>query len=535
MNIRTKTQTVSCVVAFTLSFPAALRRIERVHEPPTVLVSVNTAGTAGGNYFDPVVSANGRFVAFVSFASDLVTNDTNDTNATLDIFVRDLKTGTTSLVSVNSAGTGSGNRASDLPAISADGRFVAFRSAASDLVANDTNRTFDVFVRDLKTGTTTLVSVNSAGTGSGNESSGSAIARGEEIAAPPVISADGRFVAFVSFARDLVDNDTNGNQSDVFVRDLKTGTTTLVSVNSAGTGSGGGTSYAPVISADGRFVAFLSNAADLVAADDSNVTFDVFVRDLKTRTTTLASVNSAGTRSGGGTAPVISADGRFVAFLSDASDLVANDINGAFTDVFVRDLRTGTTTLVSVNKAGTSSWAADSSAAAMSADGRFVTFVSDASDLVTIDTNRRQDVFVRDLQTGTTTLVSVNSVGTGSGDSLSFGPAISPDGRFVAFVSSASDLVTNDSNRTFDVFLRDLKTATTTLVSVNSAGIGGDRASGLLPAGDAFLIAVPAISADRRFVAFVSLASDLVANDTNGATDVFVRRIGKQRGKKGWL
>ena len=357
MNIRMKTQTVSCVVVLTLSFPAALGRSQRAHEPATVLVSVNTAGTAGGSYFDPVISANGRFVTFVSFASDLVTNDTNDTNGMLD-----------------------------------------------------------VFVRDLKTGSTGLVSVNSAGTGSGNGSSGSAIARGGEIAAPPVISADGRFVAFVSFARDLVDNDTNGNQSDVFVRDLKTGTTTLVSVNSAGTRSGGGTSYAPVISADGRFVSFLSNATDLVAADDSNVTFDVFVRDLKTGTTTLASVNSAGTRSGGGTAPVISADGRFVAFLSDASNLVANDINGA-TDVFVRDLQTGTTTLV----------------------------------------------------------------------------------------------------------------------SVNSAGMGGDRASGLLPAGDAFLIAVPAISADRRFVAFVSLASDLVANDTNGATDVFVRRIGKQRGKKGWF
>src|SRR5439155_17645801 len=133
MNIRMKTQTVSCVVVLTLSFPAALGRSQRAHEPATVLVSVNTAGTAGGSYFDPVISANGRFVTFVSFASDLVTNDTNDTNGMLD-----------------------------------------------------------VFVRDLKTGSTGLVSVNSAGTGSGNGSSGSAIARGEEIAAPPVISADGR-------------------------------------------------------------------------------------------------------------------------------------------------------------------------------------------------------------------------------------------------------------------------------------------------------------------------------------------------------
>jgi Tol biopolymer transport system component len=204
-----------------------------------------------------------------------VANDTN--GITNDIFVRDLQMGTTTLVSVNRFGTGSGSGESGSPpfispAISADGRYVVFSSLASDLVANDTNGTFDVFVRDLQMGTTALVSVNRFGTGSGNSASFFS----------PVISADGRFVAFPSLASDLVANDTNGT-NDVFVRDLQMGTTVLVSVNQFGTGSGNGSSPPTpqpsryVISADGRFVAFQSEASDLVA-NDTNGTTDVFVR-----------------------------------------------------------------------------------------------------------------------------------------------------------------------------------------------------------------------------------------------------------------
>src|SRR5439155_286011 len=184
-----------------------------------------------------------------------------DTNLNADIFVRDLKTGTTAMASINSASTGGGNGFSVFPAISGDGRFVAFLSSADDLVASAPLVSFDVFVRDFKTGTTTLVSVNSAGTASGNGLS--------EI---PVISANGRFVAFLSVADDLVPNDSN-HTFDVFVRDLKTGTTTLVSVNSAGAGSGNRPSFSPAISADGRLVAFESLATDLVAANDTNLNF----------------------------------------------------------------------------------------------------------------------------------------------------------------------------------------------------------------------------------------------------------------------
>jgi Tol biopolymer transport system component len=368
--------------------------------------------------------------------------------AAADVLVRDLQAATTTLVSVNSAGTGSGNGYSNDPVLSPDGRYVAFRSGASDLVAGDANGTYDVFVRDLQAGTTTLVSVNSAGTGSGNQDSFA-----------PVLSADGRYVFFGSRASDLVAGDANGT-ADVFVRDLQAGTTTLVSVASDGTGSGNGSSYEPFpgqsLSADGRYVAFESDASDLVAGD-TNGTWDVFVRDLQAGTTTLVSAArlivaetaASGTGSGNGDsyAPAVSADGRYVAFFSWASDLVKGDTNNR-ADVFVRDLQAGTTRLVSWRTAcldcPSGSGNDDSYvwyAPALSADGRYVAFYSYASDLVGGDTNGTSDVFVHDLQAGTTTLVSVKSAGAGSGNGYSLDPVLSPDGRYVAFQSGASDLV----------------------------------------------------------------------------------------------
>jgi len=481
--------------------------------PTTRLVSINSTGTASGTGISatPSLSADGRFVAFFSTnANDLV--DTDGTNNTYNIFVRDLKIGTTTLASVNSAGTATGNGDSfTFPVLSANGRFVAFGSEASDLVANDTNDTYDVFVRDLKTGTTTLASVNSAGTASGNGASSS-----------PVLSADGRFVAFDSNASDLVANDANPT-GGAFVRDLKTGTTTkLLSVNSAGTDYRYSESFNPVLSANGRFVAFGSlNFTVFHDEGDDGAPFqeDLFVRNLKTGTTTLASVNSAGTATGNGSSfnPVLSADGRFVAFYSKAGDLAEDDTNDAY-DVFVRDLKTGTTTLASVNSAGMGG-NEGSFYPVLSADGRFVAFISNASNLVANDTNGKGDVFVRDLKTGTTTLVSINSteMASGNDNSAFFGLSVSADGRFVAFKSNASDLVANDTNGKGDVFVRDLKTGTTKLLSVNSAG----TATGNGPSFN------PVLSANGRFVAFDSEASDLVANDTNGATDVFVRPIGR--------
>jgi Tol biopolymer transport system component len=480
------------------------------------LVSVNKDGTDSGNGSSerPVISADGRFVAFVSEASDLVATDTNDPGFRgSDIFVRDLQSGTTTLVSVNKDGTDSGNNRSSVPVISADGRFVAFLSDASDLVAADNNGAGDVFVRDLQSGTTTLVSVNKDGTDSGNGFSGGA----------PAISADGRFVAFTSSAHDLVATDTNSIDvwnGGVFVRDLRSGTTTLVSVNKDGTDSGNSGSGGPVISADGRFVAFGSTASDLVAID-SDYMPNVYVRDLQRGTTTLVSVNTDGTDSGNNASWVgaISADGRFVAFESYASNLLAADSNGTG-DVFVRDLQSGTTTLVSVNKEGTDSGNSGSGGPVISADGRFVAFNSDASDLVATDTNGPgfwgSDIFVRDLQSSSTTLVSVNKDGTDSGNGRSLHHVISADGRFVAFNSDASDLVAMDTNSidvwNGDAFVRDLRSGTTTLVSVNKDGTH---------TGNSYS-AAPVISADGRFMAFQSSASDLVATDTNGTYDIFV-------------
>jgi hypothetical protein len=413
-----------------------------------------------------------------------------------------LATAQAQMVSANLAGTNGGNGASGTPVVSADGRFVAFYSWASDLVSNDTNNTIDVFVRDLQNRTTALVSLNRFGTDSGNHYS-----------YDPVISADGRFVAFESYASNLVSNDVNIDY-DVFVRDLQNGTTALVSVNRFGTDSGNGYSYVSSISADGRFVAFESEARDLVS-NDTTITIDVFVRDLQNGTTALVSANLAGTNGGNNVSlsPRVSADGSVVAFESRASDLVGNTDTGFRDDVFVRDLQSGTTKLVSVNLAGTNSGNNASESPVISADGRFVAFVSNASDLVSNDTNNTTDVFVRDLQNGTIALASVNLAGTNGGNGYSFHPSISADGRVVAFESAASDLVSNDTNSIGDIFVRDLENGTTSLVNVNLAGTSGGYSYGKV------------LSADGRFVAFESYASNLVSNDTNNTIDVFVREV----------
>ena len=402
-------------------------------------VSVDSAGNqAIDNSVSPSISADGRFVAFDSNASNLVPGDTNNT---FDIFVRDVLTNTTTRVSVNSAGN-QGNNFSLFPSISADGRFVAFDSNASNLVPGDTNNTTDIFVRDLSTNTTTLVSVSSSGDRGNGYSSASLTS----------ISADGRFVVFESDATNLVPGDTN-NERDIFVRDLLTNTTTLVSASSSGE-RGNNDSLSNSISANGRFVAFRSFATNLVPGDTNN-TSDIFVRDLLTNTTTRVSVDSAGNQ-GNYTSenfPSISADGRFVAFQSYATNIVPGDTNNQ-SDIFVRDLSTNTTTLVSVSSSGDRG-NGRSALPSISADGRFVTFESDATNLVPGDTNNRQDSFVRDLLTNTTTRVSVSSSGD-QGNDLSIPSSISPDGRFVAFASQASNLVPGDTNNAVDVFVVDL-------------------------------------------------------------------------------
>lgn len=409
-------------------------------------------------------------------------------------------TGVTTRVSVGVGGT-QGVNLSIMPTISADGRFVAFSSFASNLVPGDTNGQFDVFVHDRATGLTTRVSVDSAGT----EADGSSFR--------PAISANGRFVAFDSIASNLVPGDTNG-QFDIFVHDRLTRQTTRVSLDSAGT-KGNGSSLEPAINADGRFVAFQSGGTNLVLGDTNQVD-DIFYHDRVTGATTRVSVDSLGNQAlfNPSISAAISWDGRFVAFQSHAENLVADDTN-RFPDVFVRDVQAGVTTRVSVDSTGNqgNSFGLDPS---ISGDGRFVAFTSCADNLVPGDTNFFCDVFVHDRHLRKTSRVSVSSTGA-EATSGAFSPAISGKGQFVAFLSQSSNLVSGDTNGAMDVFVHDRQTRSTRRVSVRS---DGGQANG--DSGD-FAHSSIAISAGS-IVAFESNATNLVMGDTNSVTDVFIRR-----------
>jgi Tol biopolymer transport system component len=412
----------------------------------TTRVSVNSAGASGNpcsgcsSNSAVSISATGRFVAFSDNAPNLVKDKRS---YFYDVYVRDRVRGETTRVSVNSAGA-EGNDDSAFPSISANGRFVAFFSLSSNLVTGDANQPADVFVRDRKRGQTTRVSVSSAGAEANHGSFWL-----------PAISANGRFVAFFSDSTNLVPGDHNGVR-DCFVRALNRGQTTRVSVSSTGAeqNSGNGVEelgIKPAISANGRFVAFFSTATNLVKGD-RNDTDDIFVRDLKRGETTRVSVSSTGEEGNDSSLfyPSISANGRFVAFTSYASNLVAGDENGHHEDVFVRDLKRGVTTRIRENNRSGFLY---SGIPSISANGRFVAFEAPASDLVNGDRNDAVDVFLHDRKRGQTTLLSVSSEGKQGNDESSF-PAISANGRFVAFSSLASSLVEGDRHNTADTFVR---------------------------------------------------------------------------------
>jgi len=425
------------VVALALLLLAANGRLSFALPGTTERVSVDSAGNEGNAHsWGADISADGRYVAFLSDASNLVPSDTNRVG---DVFVHDRETGTTTRVSVDSAGN-EGDDVSSYPDISADGRYVAFESSASNLVPGDTNGHCDIFVHERQTGVTERVSVDTAG----NE--------GDYESYMPAISADGRYVAFQSGALNLVPGDTNA-EMDIFVHDRQTGITERVSVDSGGN-EGNGQSDPPAISADGRYVAFGSWASNLVAAD-TNADMDVFVHDRQTGVTERVSVDSAGNEGGHWSRyPAISADGRYVAFPSSASNLVVGDTNDR-DDIFVHDRQTGANERVSVSSAGNEG-NAYSDFPAISADGRYVAFESQASNLVPADTNGEFciDVFVHDRQTGATDRVSVDSAGNEGGHWSRY-PAISGDGRYVAFESWAWNLVPGDTNGSQDVLVHD--------------------------------------------------------------------------------
>src|SRR5919109_3438436 len=397
--------------------------------PPGVTewISISSGGEGANTQSDmPAISGDGRFVAFVSLADNLVPEDTN---GFADTFVHDRLTNITERVSVSSRER-QGNEHSGLigvaayPAISADGRFVAFVSQADNLVSKDNNGNADVFVRDRLLGTTERVTINSAGEEADIGGEG------------PAISADGRFVAFQSAAQNLV---PGGNPflfvDQVYVHDRATGTTEIISVNDAGE-PGNSLNVQPEISADGRFVVFSSFADNLVPGLQSGL--QVYLRDRAAGTIERITENAAGEPGDGSSVdPSVSLDGRFVAFQTNAGNLIGDGNHESH--ILVKDRMTGTFERVSATSTGEP---ADllSEHPDITPDGRFVTFFSLATNLVPGDTNNRRDIFVRDRQTGTVVRVSVSTAGV-EGNSESQWPSISDDGLVTAFQSSADNLV----------------------------------------------------------------------------------------------
>ena len=391
------------------------------------------------------------------------------------------------------------------PSVSANGRVVAFSSEATNLSEADGDGVVDVFARDMREETFALMSRANGIDGAGSQYPSS----------DPSISADGRFVAFDSDENGLSDED--GPYTDVFVRDLQKGTTTLVSRASGVTGAGGDSnSDSPSISADGRYVAFESDA-DNFDQDASDYT-NIFLRDMKRNRTILVSRRS-GADGRGGTGgssdnPSISADGMRVAFESGANNLSGADDND-YLNVFVRDLETGNTTLVSRGSGSGPGGNFDSFEPAISANGRAVAFTSAALNLARAGADAYLDVHVRDLETQETILASRRSGRRGAAANLhAVNPSISGGGRFVAFESDAYNLSGEDEDAYSDVFVRDLKRAKTSLASRASEGEAGDGDSG-----------APAISANGSVVAFESEASNLSPFDADGIPDVFIRDL----------
>jgi len=406
------------------------------YAPVSVLVervSVSSKGLQGNSDSTaPSISSNGRYVAFYSGASNLVSGDTNNAS---DVFVYDRSTDKVERVSISNNGTQANSDAYD-PHISANGRYVAFYSNASNLVAGDTNATSDVFVYDRNTDKIERISVSSNGT----QANGYSFS--------PELSSNGRYVAYGSWATNLVSGDTNGN-SDIFVYDRNTDKVERVSLSSSGV-QANADAYDPSISADGRYVVYQSEASNLVAGDTNGVT-DIFVYDRKTDTTERVSVASNGAQANSfSLGPEISANGRYVTFYSDASNLVPGDTNG-MGDIFVYDRKTDTIERVSVASNGAQ--ANESSLAPdISSDGRYVTFHSWASNLVPGDTNDTADIFVYDRNTDSIARASVSSNGT-QGNGPSVVPAISDNGGYVAYSGWASNLVPKDTNNDSDVFV----------------------------------------------------------------------------------
>ena len=457
----------------------------------TTPTSTDPTTASGASDFSSV-SGDGRYVAFESAAPTLTRPMPTGSRMSSSATGRAARSNIASVATSGAVATGP----SFAPAISDDGRFVAFESDATNLASGDSNAKRDVFLRDRRSGTTSRVSVTSGGV-QGN---------GQSLAAS--ISADGRYVAFTSDETNLVVGDTNAS-SDVFVRDVQASTTTRVSVAAAST-QGDSASFEPSISGDGRLVAFASNAANLVTGDTNGAGADVFVRDLQADATTIVDLSSAGVQSNAaGGSPSISGDGRVVAFRSNGSNLTAGDTN-ALDDVFVRDRQTNVTDA-----------------------GERLEFRRPGIRIQqrAVDQPRRSLRQLHVLGAGSRGQrherrggcvpprsddahdASDQPCGVGAQpDNSSLRPAISGDGLVVGFTTFTTNLA-RDGNGSFDVFVRLPGSSSTDLVSRFRSAQGDSTAT------------EPAMSGDGRYVAFSSFSSNLVPGDSSGVAHVYVRDV----------
>jgi len=528
-----------------------------------LLSQVNSAvpspSGGGGGSWSPILSPDGRFVVFASTANNLLLTSNGAAiplriPPTVNVYLRDRLYGTNVLVSVNLTGVAGGNADSIPSGVSPDGRFVLFESSASDLVLNDTNGASDIFVRDLATGAMILVSASTNGV-PGNGTSRSA-----------VMTPDGRYVAFVSAAFNLVPGDTNKIE-DVFVRDLQTSNTVWASF-AAVAGLLNGSSGAPDISADGRYVVFQSSAAGMVNVGSNRLGSDIYIRDLQANTTLLASAYSRNVilatfiwcfnhvlsadancvvyeaaadstltgkllryNIGSGQTDIIetnaavprsayedirsvdlSADGRFVTYVANQTTT-----DGTTTCIKLWDGQTASSTIISGNFGGIGvppgSYCDSPS---IDSSGRYVVFLSSATNMVTNAVSGTVHLYLHDTLNNRRLLIDADTNGIGSVISPATAPRLSSDGRFVAFECDDSSLVASDSNHDPDVFFLDTQTAGMELISAHDPALPSRT-----PNGPCSLTA-NSISADGRFVAFASEADNLIAGDTNALRDIFI-------------
>jgi Tol biopolymer transport system component len=475
------------LTALTISLlSVASDSVQSADAPTIASAPEQVSRTASGNSLIPTFSGNGKVLVFASSAKNIATNE--DKSLNLQLFRFDLPAGGTALISINQNNEPANAEAASV-AISSNANQIVFASRANNLVPNDTNQASDIFLWEASNSNPRLVSVAVDGTSSAANPSPLA---SRPLSENPKLSEHGRRVVFESYSTNLVANPKDPARRDIFARDLSSNITTLVSINTNGTGANADVRL-PVVSPDGRFVSFVSSATDLVPVEIPHGEH-LFVRDLENGTTTWLSRDLLTMGEYTNTPPgyrfvdhAMSADGKIFAY----------KITHPSTPqvwVYRYDLNEDATLLLSLGSF-------DRSAPQLSPDGRFTAYEDGSS------------IYVWDQLLNSNILVTVSSTGSTPANGVSQTPALSRDGRYVAFVSSASDLVMNTANGLFQVFLRDLQSGTTRLLSRSTNGVAAN-------AGHEFV--VPALAPDGSSVAFESDATNLVDNDGNNSSDIFL-------------